>query len=503
LTVSGQRIHERAFTTNRSAPDYRELSEFVYHDGDTERRLLVPKGDVLHQFRSDVEIGNLPAVSWVVAPERFSDHPGSAWYGAWYLSEVLEILTRRPEVWKKTIFILTYDENDGYFDHVPPFVPPHPTKPESGKVSAGIESAIEYVELQQELTRKTPEEARDSPIGLGYRVPMVIASPWSRGGAVCSQVFDHTSALRFLEVWLQHRTGEEIRESNISDWRRTVCGDLTSAFRPATASDPVKLPFHEHDALIREVHRSQFLSPPVASSKAAASNGDAPKDAKSIAEAMPKQETGTRPSAPLPYELSVDGKLSDNREQFRISFEARNKRFGKRSCGAPYMVYARHGNNDGQIRNYAVTAGDRLEDVWKLRQFEQQAYDICVYGPNGFFRQFMGDANDPRLTIELDEIVPPLGASSAESEVVVRLTNRDDRDHVVTVVDNSYGRPAIERKVGAAQSAALAIDIAASDNWYDFSLSVDEFARFKKQYAGRVETGAWGVSDPAMARDRG
>ena len=70
------------------------------------------------------------------------------------------------------------------------------------------------------------------PIGLGYRVPLVIASPWSRGGCVCSQVFDHTSILQFLEKFLSHKTGRPIRETNINAWRRTVCGDLTSVFRP-------------------------------------------------------------------------------------------------------------------------------------------------------------------------------------------------------------------------------------------------------------------------------
>ena len=68
-------------------------------------------------------------VSWIVPPEHFSDHPSSPWYGAWYLSETFDILTQNPEVWKKTIFILCYDENDGYFDHVPPFVPPLPDRP--------------------------------------------------------------------------------------------------------------------------------------------------------------------------------------------------------------------------------------------------------------------------------------------------------------------------------------------------------------------------------------
>lgn len=57
-------------------------------------------------------------------------HPGSAWYGAWYLAEVVDILTRNPDVRKKTIFVLCYDENDGYFDHVPPFVAPDPVTSE-------------------------------------------------------------------------------------------------------------------------------------------------------------------------------------------------------------------------------------------------------------------------------------------------------------------------------------------------------------------------------------
>ena len=74
------------------------------------------------------------------APEAFSDHPRSAWYGAWYIAEALDILTRNRDVWKKTVFILTYDENDGYFDHVPPFQAPHPTKPETGIVSKGVDA---------------------------------------------------------------------------------------------------------------------------------------------------------------------------------------------------------------------------------------------------------------------------------------------------------------------------------------------------------------------------
>ncbi|MFD2144552.1 alkaline phosphatase family protein [Mucilaginibacter antarcticus] len=199
-------IHLKAFTTNSNDPDYHQLSTLSYDDNGTQREVSVPKGDVLHQFRQDVKTGKLPTVSWLTAPSNFSDHPGSPWYGAWYVSEVLDILTHNPEVWKKTIFVLTYDENDGYFDHVAPFVPPNTARHETGKVSAGINTETEHVTKAQEIARgNTEPHHRVSPIGLGFRVPMVVASPWSRGGWVNSQVFDHTSTLQFLETFLTKR----------------------------------------------------------------------------------------------------------------------------------------------------------------------------------------------------------------------------------------------------------------------------------------------------------
>src|SRR6185295_12812967 len=110
-----------------------------------------------------------------------------------------------------------------------------PNRPATGLTSKGLDTGVEFVTLEQDRKGK-PEGyekyARESSIGLGYRVPLVIASPWSRGGAVCSQVFDHTSMLQFLEKFLSHKTGKKIEESNISAWRRTVCGDLTSVFKP-------------------------------------------------------------------------------------------------------------------------------------------------------------------------------------------------------------------------------------------------------------------------------
>ena len=210
----------------------------------------------MYQFRKDVAEGKLPTISWLVPSERFSDHPSSAWYGAWYLSEAFDILAKNPAVWKKTVFILTYDENDGYFDHVPPFVAPDPARPETGRVSKGIDASMEYVSLEQDRVWH-PRESRGSSIGLGFRVPMVIASPWSRGGAVCSQVFDHTSVLQFMEKVLSHKTGTKVEEPNINRWRRAVCGDLTSAFRPADDS-PSSLTVLDRDQFVTQIHKAQF-----------------------------------------------------------------------------------------------------------------------------------------------------------------------------------------------------------------------------------------------------
>ncbi|HEY8733457.1 MAG TPA: alkaline phosphatase family protein, partial [Puia sp.] len=103
LSLKNKTLHQKAFVTNLNDPDYHSLEQISYDDKGTDRVLNLPKGDILHQFREDVKSGNLPAVSWLASPENLSDHPSSAWYGAWYVSEVMDILTHNPEIWKKTV----------------------------------------------------------------------------------------------------------------------------------------------------------------------------------------------------------------------------------------------------------------------------------------------------------------------------------------------------------------------------------------------------------------
>ena len=484
LSERERNLHAKAFTTNQDDPDYRRLATLSYRDAGVEREMETPKGDPLYQFRKDVDNGALPAVSWLVPSERFSDHPSSPWYGAWYIAETLNILTRNPEVWSKTIFILTYDENDGYFDHVPPFVAPEPGNPESGKTSPGIDTGVEYLRLEQDLKRHPAKEARGGPVGLGYRVPLIIASPWSRGGYVCSQVFDHTSVLQLLEVVLTKRSGKEIREANISAWRRTVCGDLASAFRPFQGGDAgVKFP--ARDAFLEQVNGAQFKRMLSGFRKVVGQD---------VTAWMPRQEPGVRASTAVPYELAAGGALSADGKHFEIALEARTGRFGKSAAGAPFHVYT-----PGKFRNqltlrtraYAVAAGDRVTDSWEIAGFERGIYHLRVCGPNGFLREFAGDAGDPPVEIECQYV---------RGDVELRIANRGGRALTMDMRDHGYKTGDHTIAVPPGDHHSLVVALGASHRWYDFSVTMEGADRFLRRFAGRVETGESGFSDPVMGR---
>jgi len=500
-----RKMHRKAFSTNEGDPNFRTMTPLPYRQDGVERSMNVPKGDVFHQFRQDVQSGKLPAVSWIVAPEAFSDHPSSAWFGAWYVSEALNILTRDPEVWKKTIFILCYDENDGYFDHIPPFVPPQPGRKDTGKVSAGIDPSVEYVSSEQieAIRQKEPDwPGKPGPIGLGFRVPLVIASPWSRGGYVNSQVFDHTSLLRFMEVFLSQKKAQPIRETNISAWRRTVCGDLTSVFRPWNQQSS-KLP--------EPVRRDPFLVSIQEAKLKPIPGGMEPLTQEEIAQAriaprnskrLPEQEKGVRPACALPYELTADGALAMEDSAFMIEFAAERRLFGERAVGAPFRVYtpgrvraagadiAAEAFEIGRSWDYAVAAGDKIADHFPLRLFDAETYRLYVYGPNGFFREFRGDARDPRLRVSL--VSTSQGAS-------LKLVNRDPSQPLTAAIDDlAYGEATRTVAIAAGSSSELALNVGPSFGWYDLRIRVAGAGHYEQRYAGKIETGRESFTDASM-----
>jgi phospholipase C len=502
LSQEDKNLHTKAFSTNSNDPHYRELTALRYKDGNTEREMKVPKGDILHQFREDVNNGELPTVSWVVGPANFSDHPGAPWYGAWYVSEVMDILTKKPEVWKKTIFILCYDENDGYFDHVPPYVAPHPGNPSTGLVSGGIDASAEFVTLEQDKKRTDEKDARESAIGLGYRVPLVIASPWSRGGAVCSQVFDHTSILQFLEKFLSSKTGKQIKETNISAWRRAVCGDLTSVFKPYNGEKINKPSAVVKDSFYESIHKAQYKKDP--SGYKALTKEEIKKLNKKPSSflLMPRQEKGIRSSCALPYQLYADGKLSDDKKSVEVYFAAKNEIFGDRGAGSPFNVYAGPGR-DLIIRNYAVVAGNQLKDEWQLSEFQNQNYHLKVNGPNGFFREFQGNANDPAIDISFEYARKKNNSKKLTGNVELQIKNLDkDHSFTIEIKDNAYKRTDVKKiieKTGSGnEQVKIVLDLSKNFGWYDFTVRVAGIGIFEKRYAGHVETGEASKTDPLM-----
>ncbi len=164
-------------------------------------------------FISDAVSGNLPQVSWIIPSVIDSEHPPApALFGENTLSAILTALMANPAAWAKTALFVAYDENGGFFDHVPPITAPAGTPGEYVTVPAVPDPTV------------AGNPAISGPIGLGFRVPSMIISPFSRGGFVSSDVFDHTSILRFLET----RFGAEV--PNLSAWRRSTVGDMTTAF---------------------------------------------------------------------------------------------------------------------------------------------------------------------------------------------------------------------------------------------------------------------------------
>jgi len=514
LSLKDKNLHRNAFVTNVNDPDFHSLEEIVYEDKGVKRNFKLPEGDLFHQFRSDVDTGKLPTVSWLAAPENLSDHPSSAWYGAWYVSEVMDILTKNPDVWKKTIFILTYDENDGYFDHIPPFVAPHSGKPETGSVSGGMDTRVEYVTVQQEKERNgfpVPFDG-ESPVGLGFRVPLIVASPWSRGGFVNSEVFDHTSTLQFLEKFLTQKKGKSIRASNISEWRRAVSGDLTSTFNPSSPDPSARLKFPEKRAFMESVYNAKFKDLPHDFRALNSSEITLFRKDPYASPFMPKQEVGVKPSSGLAYQLYTKAHLNLEKKTFDIRFICSNQIFGKKSLGSPFNVYApgkylQKVNGSPVFKElrawaFAVKSAEHLDASWPLSEFENGIYHLRVYGPNGFYREFLGSENDPVIDINCAYQITGMNKPTGDIDLV--LANRSNKPVTIEITDNAYKTLPIKKllypAVKTAEQKHVSLKLSKQFGWYDFTIRVAGHDVFERRYAGRVETGRPGFSDPYMGR---
>ncbi len=172
-------------------------------------------------FAADVRANRLPSVSWLVPNFIQSEHPAlPVAFGAVAMVAALRILLSNPAVWEKTALIISYDEGGGFFDHVTPTTAPPGT-------------AGEYVTVP-DIDAVAGSGGIRGPLGLGFRVPCLVVSPFSRGGLKVSETFDHTSQLKLISA----RFGVPV--PNLTTWRDQTVGDMTSTFNFATPPDPTK-----------------------------------------------------------------------------------------------------------------------------------------------------------------------------------------------------------------------------------------------------------------------
>jgi phospholipase C len=417
-------------------------------------------GDYFDILKADVEQDNLPAVSWIVAPEAFSEHPNwPANYGAWYVNQVLEVLTSNPKLWSKTALIVTFDENDGFFDHVSP--------PFAASTSATGQSTVSTAHEFFEGNSGNPA----GPYGLGPRVPMIIVSPWTKGGYVCSEVFDHTSIIRFIDKRFGKQYGIQA-ERNITPWRRAVCGDLTSAFNFDNPNDVVpSLPDTTAFAPPDKLRHPDFVPVPPTT------------------QALPKQEFGLRPARALPYEFFVHGKMDRSNGKFELVFSNTG------DAGATFLVYP----NDGASApmSYTVEAGKKISDQLLVEAGSDGDYAFAVFGPNGFLREFRGSAAKASKHGSANPEIAN-GYDVANGNIRIKLKNNGDSACVFTIT-NAYGNGAPRtHKVRPGDDFDLDWDLRSSYGWYDLTVTTDSDDKFKRRFAGHVETGKSSASDPAL-----
>ncbi|HKB11460.1 MAG TPA: phospholipase C, phosphocholine-specific [Vicinamibacterales bacterium] len=407
-------------------------------------------------FRADVERGRLPQVSWIVAPEAYCEHPN--WepdFGAWYVSQVVDILASNPDVFARTALFVTYDEEGGFFDHLVPPTPPQ-TPPADGRST---------VATTNEIFGGDPVHPT-GPYGLGIRVPMIVISPWSRGGWINSQLFDHTSLIRFLEA----RFGEgrpDLIESNITPWRRAVAGDLTTAFDFRNPNGVRRVVLPSTDAFKPEIlvrHPDEVPVPPA--------HGE-----------LPPQETGVKAARALPYALEARGRVQPADSTVWIKFE---------NTGAATAVFqVRSGNPADAPRNYTVEPGKSLTDVWHAAA--DGSYDLSVFAPNGFFREFRGriaGAHTPNVEVMTS-------FENHGDQITLTIANRGNDEIALRIFDR-YAGHTTSLALRAGETDAKHWPLARTRGWFDLALTIEGDARFLYQLAGHFENGEDSISDPLM-----
>lgn len=411
---------------------------------------------LIDQFAADVRNNTLPKISWICAPTEYCEHPAATPNaGENFTARLLTTLVDYPDVWSKTALILTYDENDGYFDHMPSFIPPLTS-------ARGLTT----------LSNATQGEVYNSEsIGLGPRVPVLVISPWTKGGRVCSELYDHTSLIRFMEEWCVQAQGlprTSVQCPNISPWRRAVCGDMTRAFNFATPN-------------------TDWVSsiPRTATYFKGWGSADALPPANQI---LPKQETTNttfpRAACPLPYRPIVDGAMTGTAKQYALNFANTG------SAASAFLVYSKR-RSDGPW-HYTVEADKRIDN--EIFNWTGTDYHLAVHSNNGYLREFAGRFGNVSRGAEVSIMEDP-----AARAIRISVKNNSTAACRFKLIDNAYGDRTIysfDTLVGETKTMVKALD--SSQGWYDLGVSIEGDANYLRRFAGHIEGAGLDFTDPVL-----
>jgi phospholipase C len=384
---------------------------------------------VLSSFIKAVKSSTLPRVSWIVAPAGYCEHPSyTPDYGAHYVNTVLQTLFSNPALWNSTALFITYDEHDGFFDHqLPPFPEPSVTD--------------EYIS--------------GLPIGPGTRVPMLICSPWTRGGYVDSNVYDHTSVLRFLATW----TG--VKPVNVTPWRESVTGDLTAAFdfQHPDFSIPGNIP---------TLGQTWALTQLTGGSTAPPAEGH---------QAMPAQEPGTRPHRPTSIRPFADVTVD------RITSQVTAALTNTGQVGVSFAIYP-----DGLLAAtptpVTVLRSSPGSYAWDAA-LTGGKYAFSVYGPDGFLTSFAGQVLPAGLGTGQVPVVTAAPQYAPAATVRLTLANEGQQKIRYTLTPNDYE--------GSTQTVTVPGGRSTTISWptdrygyYDVVITTNTSDGFRRRYAGRL-----------------
>ncbi|MFC8418083.1 phosphocholine-specific phospholipase C [Streptomyces coelicoflavus] len=424
----------------RKSPEQRaaELAEFqkgVDALTAAERRLFLrgahrsEPDSLVRRIRSDIAGGTLPQVSWIVPTAALSEHPSSSTPAgsANLVYDLLDAVASDPATWAKTVLFVNFDENDGYFDHVPA---PTAPRPSSGNDDDWYDG---------------------SPVGPGPRVPMTVVSPWTVGGFVSSEAFDHTSVIRFLERW----TG--VREPNISAWRRSVFGDLTSAFD-----------FH------RGHRQPEVAQPGPVPAPVGRWTPEPPKE-----QSLPRQEPGTRRTRPLPYRLSLRPDVTRDGVRLRLGNDG--------STGAWFTAYPVDATAP---HTWTVPARGRAGHTVG---HGEDGYDVQVHGPGWSRWELRGTGVGAEAWLVGHPAVGLMRIVCSNPSAATRRLLVGESAHARRHGDQVH---ALTLRPGASRTVWLR---PADHGWYDIAVVDRDDPAFLRRMTGVLAHDGSGVTDPATA----